>query len=162
MPDAGAAPADGELPAIDLADLPSRRGEEIGVSDWIEITQAMVDRFADLTFDHSWIHVDPARAASESPYRTTIAHGFLSLSLLSRLLHGAVRVGGVRFGINAGFDRVRMTDAVPVGSRVRARFVLAEVAPIDGGLRLGWDVSIERDGSDKPVLVARWLTRLLG
>ena len=147
--------------AIDFAALPSHAGEELGVSSWFEITQPMVDRFADLTHDHNWIHVDPARAARESPYRAPIANGFLTLSLLSHLMHDAIRIEGGGFGINVGFDRLRMTDGVPVGSRIRGRFKLAELEPFEGGYKIAWDVTIEREGAGKPALIARWRVRLM-
>jgi acyl dehydratase len=157
---------DAELPSgpthVAFAGLPAAAGTLVGVSPWVDITQDLVDRFADLTHDHNFIHVDAARSARESPYRTTIAHGFLTLALLSHLMHGAIVIDGARFGINAGFDRVRMTDAALVGGRLRGRFALAEATVVDGGFRLAWDVTIEQDGAAKPVLVARWLTRAMG
>ena len=134
-------------------------GQEVVVSDWIEITQQRIDEFAQATGDFQWIHVDVARAEKESLYGTTIAHGFLTLSLLPCFLVEAIEMRGLRMGVNYGLNRVRFTGPVPSGSRVRARFVLAAVEDIQGGVQLTWNVSVEREGGDKPVLVAEWLTR---
>jgi acyl dehydratase len=142
-----------------LAQLRSLTGREVVVSDWLEVTQARIDRFADATGDHQWIHVDPERAARESPFGAAIAHGFLTLSLLSKFLNESVDFGPSRMGVNYGMNRVRFTDPVPVGSRIRARFALARVEDLQGGVQLVWDVTIERDGAAKPCLVAEWLTR---
>src|SRR5881392_343723 len=110
---------------IDVATLRDRIGEEIAVGDWFEITQGRIQEFADATGDHQWIHVDAARAAAESPFGTTIAHGFLTLSLLPQLLAQAIEFQGMRVGVNYGLNRVRFTGPVPAGARVRARFRLA-------------------------------------
>ena len=102
-------------------------GREVAVSEWMEVSQERIDRFAEATEDRQWIHTDPERAARESPFKQTIAHGFLTLSLLSEMGRTAMRVGGVRMGINYGLDRVRFISPVPAGSRVRGRFTLDEV-----------------------------------
>src|SRR5262245_34132171 len=139
--------------------LAQRIGEEIAVSDWLEITQARIDQFADATGDSQWIHVDPARAAAESPYKTTIAHGFLTLSLLSSLMRNAISFTGQRMAINYGLNRVRFIAAVPSGSRVRARIAPAAVAEAGDSGQVTWTVTVERDGGDKPCCVAEWIVR---
>ena len=134
-------------------------GKEVAVTDWLIVSQERIVAFAGATEDHQWIHVDRERAARESPYGTTVAHGFLSLSLLPHLLGQAVEIQGMRLGINYGLNRVRFTGPVPAGSRVRARFRLAAVEDIDRGVQVTWNVTVEREGEAKPVLVAEWLTR---
>jgi acyl dehydratase len=142
-----------------IESLKARAGEEIGLSSWWTIDQGMIDRFAAVTSDHQFIHVDPARAA-ETPFGSTIAHGFLTLSLLSAMGQEAIPpIVGRVMGINYGFDRVRFLSPVPVGGRVRGRFVLAEIAmrsPKEAMLR--YQVTIELEGSAKPALAAEWLT----
>jgi len=142
-----------------LRDLRDRIGQEVVVSEWMEIAQERIDRFADATEDHQWIHVDVERARSESPFQTTIAHGFLTLSMLSRLLNSSIKFGTVKMGVNYGFNRLRFTGPVPAGSRVRGRFTLQALDEIEGGVQTTWSVVIEREGSEKPCLVAEWLTR---
>ena len=134
-------------------------GREVAVTDWLAVSQERIDAFADATEDHQWIHVDRERAARESPYGTTVAHGFLSLSLLPYLLGQAIEIQGMRLGINYGLNRVRFTGPLPAGSRVRARFRLAAVEDIDRGVQMTWNVTREREGEAKPVLVAEWITR---
>lgn len=141
------------------SDLAQYEGKEVVVSDWITVTQKMIDDFADATLDHQWIHVDAERSARESPFKATIAHGFLTLSLLSRFLNQSIDLGVSRMGVNYGLNRVRFTAPVRVDSRLRARFVLDALERLKGGVQMVWNVTIERDGSDKPVLVAEWLTR---
>jgi acyl dehydratase len=145
--------------AIDVRSFPDRIGQELGVSEWIEITQAHIDRFAEITGDRQWIHVDVARAAAESPFHTTIAHGFLTLSLVSQLLRRAVEPTGLRHAINYGLNRVRFVSPVPSGARVRGRFVVAAVERVDEALQVGWQVTVEREGGEKPACVAEWLVR---
>ena len=131
-------------------------GQEAGVSDWLTVTQDMIDSFAQLTDDHQWIHVDPARAQAESIYKTTIAHGFLTLSLLSRLSRDAVQVrGDFKMRINYGFNRVRFVSPVLSGSRIRGRFVPHKVTENE----VTWLVTIDIEGSDRPALVAEWIGR---
>ncbi len=142
-----------------LADLEPKAGTEIAVSDWLEITQARVDRFAEATDDHQWIHVDPERAKRDSPYGGTIAHGYLTLSLIAGFMANTVEIGGTRMGVNYGTNRVRFTDPVPVGSRIRARIGLAKYEAIPGGAQLTWNVTIEREGSTKPAMVAETVSR---
>jgi acyl dehydratase len=142
-----------------VEDLKRLVGKEVAVTDWLAVSQDRIDAFADATQDHQWIHVDRERAARESPYGRTVAHGFLSLSLLPHLLGEAIEIQGTRLGINYGLNRVRFTGPVPAGSRVRARFQLAAVEDIDRGVQIAWNVTVEREGEAKPVLVAEWLTR---
>ncbi len=134
-------------------------GKEVAVTDWLAVTQERIDGFADATEDHQWIHVDRERAGRESPYGTTVAHGFLSLSLLPYLLGQAIEIQGTRLGINYGLNRVRFTGPVPAGSCVRARFRLDAVEDIPKGVQTTWNVTLERKGEAKPVLVAEWITR---
>ena len=144
---------------IDVKRLRDHVGEELAVSEWFEISQERINRFADATEDHQWIHVDPARAAAESPFKTTIAHGFLTLSLLPMLVKKALKIGGVRMGVNYGMNRMRFVSPVPVGSRVRGRFTIGAVEETGGSVQVTWNLTIEREGSDKPCVVAEWLTR---
>ncbi|GAA2438350.1 MaoC family dehydratase [Streptomyces macrosporus] len=134
-------------------------GEELGTSDWLEIDQKRIDLFADATGDHQWIHVDPEKAAA-GPFGTTIAHGYLTLSLLPVLVPQLMRVEGVRMGINYGVNKVRFPSPVPVGSRVRATGVITEVAEVgEGCAQLAMRVTVEREGGEKPVCVAESVVR---
>lgn len=149
----------GMIVHLPLSNLAARAGEEIGVSDWLVVSQARIDQFADATGDHQWIHVDAARAAAESPYGTTIAHGFLTLSLATTLLADTIAVDGARMIINYGCDRVRFVSAVPAGSRVRGRFTIAAVENTRDSIQTTWGVVIEREGQEKPCLVLDWKVR---
>jgi acyl dehydratase len=142
-----------------ISALRERVGQEVAASDWFEVTQERINLFAEATEDRQWIHTEPERARRESPFKTTIAHGFLTLSLLSELMKRAVEVGGLRMGINYGLNRVRFVSPVPAGALIRARFTLSEVEEIGGGLQANWSVTVEREGSDKPCCVAEWLVR---
>jgi acyl dehydratase len=133
-------------------------GEHVGHSEWHVITQEQVDAFAGATGDHQWIHVDPARAAA-GPFGTTVAHGFLTLSLIPMLGAETYRVDGVRMGINYGLNRVRFPAPVPVGSRVRGSFRLVSVEPIENGVHVVNEVTIELEGSEKPCCVAETVSR---
>lgn len=136
-------------------------GQEAGVSDWIEVGQQRIAGFADATDDHQWIHLDAERAAKESPYQSTIAHGFLSLSLLPAMVRQVVRFGaGFRMTINYGLNRVRFPAAVRAGTLVRGRFRLLSVEEFDGGAQLVWAVTVEAEHSEKPCVVAEWVTRV--
>ena len=142
-----------------LAELPALVGQEVAVSDWITITQQQVDLFAQATGDHQWIHVDPERAR-EGPFGTTIAHGFLTLSLIPKFFDAAIQVLDTRMGVNYGLNRVRFTGPVPVGSRLRARLQLLECKPLEGeGWQMTWGVTMEREGVEKPVCVAESISR---
>ncbi|HEX6295070.1 MAG TPA: MaoC family dehydratase [Burkholderiales bacterium] len=144
---------------IGIRDLQSRVGEEVAISPWLEVSQERIDTFARAIEDFQWIHVDPRRAKS-SPFGGTIAHGFLTLSLLSRLSEMTFSFSDRRMGVNYGLNRVRFTAPVPSGSRVRARFTLAKYEPLEGkGVQVTWSVVVEIEGSDKPALVAEWLGR---
>jgi acyl dehydratase len=144
---------------IDVRSLGDAIGRELAVSGWIELTQERIDQFADATGDHQWIHVDAARAAAESPFRTTIAHGFLTLSLVSRLFRDAITPTGLRMTLNYGLNRVRFVSPVPSGSRVRGRFTLGAVEETGGALQAVWHVTVEREGGDRPACVAEWVVR---
>jgi acyl dehydratase len=142
-----------------LAELQTYVGNEVALSEWFEVTQDRINQFAEATEDRQWIHTDPERAARESPFKKAIAHGFLTLSLLSELMKLAISVGGVRMGINYGLNRVRFVSPVLAGARIRGRFVLAALEPIEGGVQALWNVTVEREGSTKPCCVAEWLVR---
>ena len=144
---------------VSMRDLAGKVGQEVGVSPWLEVTQERIDLFAKAIDDPQWIHVDRERA-KQSPYGTTIAHGFLTLSLLSHLAESTFRYSDRRMGVNYGLNRVRFTAPLPSGSRVRARFKLLKFEQIEGdGVQVTWNVTLEREGGDKPVLVAEWLGR---
>jgi acyl dehydratase len=143
----------------DVIELRAKVGQEIAVSEWLAIDQKRINQFADATEDHQWIHVDPARAATESPFKTTIAHGFLTLSLVSVLLRRTISFSRFRMAINYGLNRVRFVSPVPVGSRVRARFTPAAIEETGGSIQVTWAITIERDGGEKPCCVAEWLVR---
>ncbi|HEV2609237.1 MaoC family dehydratase [Noviherbaspirillum sp.] len=142
-----------------LAELKGLIGQEVAVSDWVEITQERVQMFADATGDHQWIHLDVERSRKESPYGGTIAHGFLTLSLLPMLMASAIRMSDVKMGVNYGVNKVRFPAPVPVGSKVRGRMTLLSVEDIPGGAQMTWQVTMEREGGDKPVCVAESVSR---
>ena len=143
-------------------DLKTLIGRELGPSEWVTIDQPTIDKFADATGDHQWIHVDVERARRESPFGTTIAHGFLTLSLLSHFLNTSLEFGNSKMGVNYGCNRLRFTAPVKAGSRLRARFKLKEFQRIEGGAQMIWDVAMECEGQEKPVLVAEWVGRRYG
>ena len=143
----------------DVRALRDRIGQEIAVGDWFEVSQARIDQFAAATGDAQWIHVDPARAAVESPFKTTIAHGFLTLSLVSALIRDAMTFPGLRMAINYGMNRMRFVAPVPAGSRIRARFMPVSVEDASGSVQVTWQVTIDREHSDKPCCVAEWIVR---
>jgi acyl dehydratase len=144
---------------IDVRTLRELVGRELATSSWFPVTQEIIDRFAEATGDHQWIHVDPVRAAKESPFKTTIAHGFLTLSFVSTLLRDAVTPTGLRMAINYGLNRVRFVSPVPSGSRIRGRFLLKAVEETGGAVQASWEVTVEREGGEKPACVAEWLVR---
>ena len=141
-----------------IAEFKDLVGQEIGVSDWITVTQERIQLFADATNDHQWIHLDPERAKA-GPFKTTIAHGFLTLSLLPEMSASAFEVRDTRMGVNYGLNRVRFPAPVPSGSRLRGRFKLLSYEPIEGGAQLVVEVTMEREGSPKPVCVAESVAR---
>ncbi len=141
-----------------LQDMQSMIGQEIGVSEWITVDQQRIDQFAVATGDHQWIHVDPAKAA-EGPFGTTIAHGFLTLSLMPEMFASAFHIDDVRMGVNYGLNKVRFTAPVPSGGRVRGHFVLHGFHAIEGGAQMAVNVTVELEGSSKPACVAEALSR---
>jgi acyl dehydratase len=142
-----------------LTELATCVGQEVAVSDWLTITQAQINQFAEATGDHQWIHVDPERA-KEGPFGAPIAHGFLTLSLLPQFFASALHVVEARMGVNYGLNKVRFMSPVPVGSALRARLSLAAAEPIDNnGMQMTWDVTIEREGVAKPVCAAQSISR---
>jgi len=141
-----------------LEELQSKIDTELGVSDWFEVSQDRIDAFADATEDHQWIHVDKEKAAA-GPFGTTIAHGYLTLSLLSYLAPG-LEIENVRMGVNYGVDRVRFITPVPTGSRIRMRSVLKEAKEVPNGVQIKAEVTVELEGSEKPAAVVEALTRL--
>ena len=142
-----------------LSELAACVGQEVAVSEWLTITQAQVNQFAEATGDHQWIHVDPEKAKT-GPFGAPIAHGFLTLSLLPKFFESSFAIVQSRMGVNYGLNKVRFTAPVPVGSRLRARMTLLASEPIDnGGVQMVWQVLVEREGADKPVCVAESLVR---
>ncbi|MEV6420093.1 MaoC family dehydratase [Streptomyces sp. NPDC051662] len=133
-------------------------GEQLGHSEWLEVDQKRIDLFAEATGDHQWIHVDPERAAA-GPFGTTIAHGYLTLSLLPAFVPQILRVENVTMGINYGTNKVRFPSPVPVGSRLRASAVLTEVTEAGGGVQITTLVTVEREGGEKPACVAESVSR---
>jgi acyl dehydratase len=143
-----------------IEELKTLIGQEVAVSDWLEITQSRINDFADATGDHQWIHIDTERAKTDSPFHSTIAHGFLSLSMLPQLAAKAFKVqGDFKMGINYGLNRLRFVSPVTAASRIRARFALQSVEDVQGGIQLAWTVTCETEGGQKPALVAEWLVR---
>lgn len=144
---------------VNPADIAAHIGKETGVSDWIEIGQGRIDAFAEVTEDRQFIHIDP-EAAKATPFGTTIAHGFLTLSMLSRLASGSVLVcEGVKMGVNYGFDKVRFVAPVKSGKRIRGRFTLMSAEEkLPGTWSFKYGVKVEIEGEDRPALVAEWLT----
>ena len=141
-----------------IADLQALVGQPIATSDWTSVTQQRIDGFAQATGDHQWIHTDPVRAAA-GPFGGTIAHGFLTLSLLPEMSASAFEVRGTRMGVNYGLNKVRFPAPVPAGSRLRGHFRLLAYEPLEGGAQLVMEVTMEREGSAKPVCVAESVVR---
>ena len=143
-----------------VEELKALIGQEVAASDWIEVAQARIDQFAEVTEDRQWIHIDVERARTRSPFKNTIAHGFLTLSLLSHLASQSLKVeGDFKMGINYGLNRLRFPSPVPAGSMIRARFTLQSVEDVTGGVQITWAVTVEVQGAAKPSLVAEWLVR---
>ena len=144
----------------DLNELKNFVGREIGLTDWLPVTQDRIQQFADATEDRQWIHLDTERAKRESPYGTTIAHGFLTLSLISYLMKQAVQIqGGLRMAVNYGLNRVRFPAPVPAGSKIRGRFTLAALQELPKGIEAVFSVTVESEGKEKPCCVAEWIVR---
>ena len=139
-------------------DLKAAVGEQLGYTDWLEVDQKRIDLFAEATGDHQWIHVDPGKAAA-GPFGTTIAHGYLTLSLLPLFGPQLLSVEGVRMGVNYGTNKVRFPAPVPVGSRVRATATVTAVDEVQGGVQVATAFTVEREGGDKPVCVAESVAR---
>ena len=143
-----------------LNELNSHIGQEIGVTDWFPVTQERIQQFADATGDHQWIHVDVERARRESPFKTTIAHGFLTLSLLPQFMPQVLQIkGGMRMGINYGLNRLRFVSPLRAGVRIRARFTLQSIKDFGEGLEIMYTVTVEGENAEKPICVAEWLVR---
>jgi acyl dehydratase len=143
-----------------IAGLKELVGQEVGVSDWFQVTQDRINAFADATEDHQWIHIDTERAVKEAPFGSTIAHGFLTLSLLPMLAAQAFKVtGDFKMGINYGLNRLRFVSPVKSGSKVRARFTLQAVEDVQGGSQITWSAIVETESGQKPALAAEWLVR---
>jgi acyl dehydratase len=142
-----------------LDELKKAEGEDVGTSEWLEVTQDAIDAFADVTGDHQWIHVDPKRA-KDTPYGGTIAHGYYTLSLAPRFTEQILGLEGFAFAVNYGLNRVRFPAPLPVGSKVRMAARLADVADIPGGAQIKLELTFEREGGDKPVCVAESLARV--
>jgi acyl dehydratase len=134
-------------------------GREVAYGDWQAIDQARIQQFADATGDQQWVHTDPERARNESPYQTTIAHGFLTLSLLPKLFESCLHIDDIGMSINYGLDRVRFTAPVRAGQRVRARLVLEKLEPVAGGVQARWSATVEIEDGEKPACVAQMLVR---
>ncbi|MCX7220120.1 MAG: MaoC family dehydratase [Burkholderiales bacterium] len=143
-----------------LAELTSLVGQEVAVSDWIEISQQRINSFAEATGDMQWIHLDVERAKRESPFGTTVAHGFLTLSLLPMLMQNAIHLSYIKMGVNYGLNKVRFPAPVPVGSKLRGHLKLLAVEEITDGAQMIWEISVEREGGDKPVCVAVSIARI--
>ncbi|MGL4230843.1 MAG: MaoC family dehydratase [Casimicrobium sp.] len=144
---------------LHLENLATRVGEDIATSDWLVITQSRINQFAEATGDHQWIHVDAERAARESPFKSTIAHGFLTLSLVPYFKEQCIVYRGVKMGVNYGTNRVRFMSPVKVDSRLRAKFKLLECEAITGGVQTVFEITIEIEGHAKPACVAELVTR---
>ncbi|HTD04835.1 MaoC family dehydratase [Undibacterium sp.] len=142
-----------------LEELKSLIGQQVAVSDWVAVTQERINMFAEATGDLQWIHIDVERSKRESPFGGPIAHGFLTLSLLPMLMANAIHLSDVKMGVNYGLNKVRFTAPVPAGSRVRAKLKLLDVEDIAGGAQMTWEVTIEREGEDKPACVAESISR---
>ena len=145
----------------DIQELKSLVDQEVAVGDWLQITQERINQFAEATSDHQWIHEDTERCQRESPFGTTIAHGYLTLSLIPHLVQRSLAINQpFRMAINYGSNKVRFTSPVPAGSLVRSRMTLLEVSDVAGGWQVRWQVTVEIEGKDKPACVAEVISRL--
>ena len=147
------------MKTVSLSQLEGLVGHEVATSDWRLVAQDQIDAFAAATDDHQWIHVDAERARAETPFGRTIAHGFLTLSLLSPLMREAIDVDGLRMTLNYGLNRVRFVSPVPSGSRVRARVALGRIEDVGDSTQATWNITIEREDSENPCVVAEWIVR---
>jgi len=145
----------------DVASLERAVGAGPFYSPWITVTQKMIADFAEVTGDRQWIHLDVERAKRESPFGTTVAHGFLTLSLLSQMIAGAIAFPKAKMGVNYGFERVRFISPVPAGAEIRGAFTLQDVKPADSGVQLAWGVEVAARDAAKPALAAVWLSRIV-
>ncbi|MCP5113510.1 MAG: MaoC family dehydratase [bacterium] len=146
---------------VTIEELRGLTGREFAVSDWFEVTQDAINRFAGLTEDRQWIHLDAERAEKELPWKSTIAHGFLTLSMLTHLADASFQIkDDFQRAINYGFNRVRLPAPVPAGARIRAHFSVGAVEDVKDGIQLVWNVLVEVEGNEKPALVAEWIARL--
>ncbi len=145
---------------LSLATISDWLGREVGPSEWVTITQERINQFAEATGDHQWIHIDAERAAKESPFGTTIAHGYLTLSLIPMFKTECMDYGNIKMGVNYGTNRVRFMTPVKVNSRVRGRFKLLEAEPIKGGVQMVWEATVEIEGLAKPACVAEIVARV--
>jgi acyl dehydratase len=143
---------------LKIRDLERRVGEEIAVSPWVDMPQERIDLFAKATEDFQWIHVDRERA-KRSEFGTTIAHGYLTLSMLPKLIESTFEFSDRKMGVNYGLNKVRFTAPVPAGAKIRGRFTLAKYEKLDGGVQTTWSVTVEREGGDKPAMVAETISR---
>lgn len=144
--------------SLKIRDLERRVGEEIAVSPWVDMPQERIDLFAKATEDFQWIHVDRERA-KQSEFGTTIAHGYLTLSMLPKLIESTFEFSDRKMGVNYGLNKVRFTSPVPSGARIRGRFTLAKYEKLEGGVQTTWSVTVEREGGDKPAMVAETISR---
>jgi acyl dehydratase len=143
---------------LKIRDLEARVGEEIAVSPWVDMPQERIDLFAKATEDFQWIHVDRERA-KRSEFGTTIAHGYLTLSMLPKLIESTFEFSDRKMGVNYGLNKVRFTAPVPAGAKIRGRFTLAKYEKLEGGVQTTWSVTVEREGGDKPAMVAETISR---
>jgi len=144
--------------ALKIRDLEARVGDEIAVSPWVDMPQERIDLFAKATEDFQWIHVDRERA-KQSEFGTTIAHGYLTLSMLPKLIESTFEFSDRKLGVNYGLNKVRFTSPVPAGAKIRGRFTLAKYEKLEGGVQTTWSVTVEREGGDKPAMVAETISR---
>jgi acyl dehydratase len=144
--------------ALKIRELESRVGQEIAVSPWVEMPQERIDLFAKATEDYQWIHVNPEKA-KRSAFGSTIAHGFLTLSMLPKLIESTFEFSDRKMGVNYGLNKVRFTAPVPAGAKIRGRFTLAKFEQLDGGVQTTWGVLVELEGADKPAMVAETISR---
>ena len=150
------------MPSADISTLEKLRaqvGKETVVTDWVLVSQQRIDLFAEATGDFQWVHVDTVRSATDSPFGGTIAHGFLTLSLLGKFYHEDVKIPFCDLGLNYGLNKVRFTNPVPAGRRVRGRFVLAKLDDVEGGIQMTWTITFEIEGIERPACVAEHVVR---